>query len=115
MCIESRDTKISKSVFKTENRLDITLAIIEEYFKIADCFNHEDGLLNSFTHKYIDYALQNWVYLEKGTYFRYDEEDDHCVAQKFPSSKIVLDQQIVQNNDPGLEEDSIEYKLLGLK
>ena len=113
--IEYRETKISKSVYKTENRLDITQTIVEDYFKIPDYCEADSEELNQFFHKYLDYVLNNWIYLEKGKYFRYDDEDEVDVAQKLPTDKHVLDQQIVQNNDPLLEEDSIEYKLLGLK
>ena len=113
--VESRDSKISKSIFKTENRLDITQTIMEDYFKVADYFSLDNEELNKFFHRYLDYALNNWVYLEKGRYYRYDDEDEVDVAQKLPTDKHVLDQQIVLNNDPWLEEDSIEYKLLGLK
>ena len=46
-----KNFKISKNTYKTENRLDPILTMIEEYYQIVDYFNKDDESLNQFSHR----------------------------------------------------------------
>jgi len=111
--IEHKTSKISKATFKSENRIDLILTIVEDYYKWTQVGKGEETAI--LIHKYVDFVLDNWEYLQKGQYFRYDEEDNYKVVAKFPTEKLILDQATVENNDPCLEEDGLEFRLLNIK
>jgi hypothetical protein len=110
--IESRRHRISKATFKTETRLDPVLTLIEDLFKCPSALSGSgwEEFMETM-HRWVDYVLANWIYLQKGIYGIEGIWED-AILLHLPTAKLLLPSTTLSSNSPSLT--SLETSLLSL-